>query len=108
MKFELGNGLYLALARAKVAIPYNDSHNLRSCGTDQQRAVKWIAFLNETEKMVEYVDKSLKTDILADGVRVNASVFTHFRLPVWAGACAWTDVVNNRSLWGRVENLLEQ
>lgn len=82
---------------AKTKIAYNDSHNLNSCGTSTALAAKWQAFLNETKLDLTYHSESLKMEILSNGVRVNATVSTAFATPIWAGFCAWNEVVSNRS-----------
>jgi hypothetical protein len=55
-----------------------------------------------------YRGDSLSTEIKPQGVRVNATIETSFSTPIWAGFCAWTDVVSNRSEWYLLQGLIDQ
>jgi hypothetical protein len=100
--------LYCCTQHAQdMAIAYNSSGNLNSCGTSTSPAIKWIAYLNETKKTVEYIPSTLTAAILSNGIRVNASLQTNFTVPVWAGACGWGAVVTDKSKWGMFTKLIQ-
>eukprot|EP00037_Helgoeca_nana_P025038 m.269263 g.269263 ORF g.269263 m.269263 type:complete len:1965 (-) comp26830_c0_seq2:1544-7438(-) len=82
----------VAEAQAQL-IPFKDSGNLFSCGNATTLAKKWQMYTNETVKIMNYVNNSIGTEILGDGVLVSATVNTSFVTPVWLGICAWTEVL---------------